>query len=334
MQGPLAEEYKENKYDEVSGMEYSPFTPLGDTNNANMNVNMMDVNMMEMGNANMNMNMNMNTNMNTNSSTLQSLTPGNIELHNNLQSLRTPPEFGIKSELSPRLESQDGRRRTTSASASTGKKENSVSGEMSEDKKKAQNRAAQRAFRERKEAKFKELQRKVRESEIDRDQLLKELEKLRKWNMEINAENRKLLQKERFGPTAGGSAVATGGSPSSQSLPTMEGIDTTYIFPSTNECFEQAVNQRDNVSEQAIERKPVYSAAGRFLQYQDEFPDDTLLTVPETWEYLSQLSETEEFDVNEVMEKLVGLEQCHPSGPAYSKIRIDNMVQQSIENNR
>lgn len=320
MQGPLQDEYKEHKYDELSGMEYSPFTPMG---GENMGQQAMNNQMMGMDNNMM----------------IQSLTPGNIEIHNNLQSLRTPPEFSIKSELSPHLDmSQDGnnanRRRTASASTNGKAK---AGEEMSEDKKKAQNRAAQRAFRERKEAKFKELQRKVRESEIDRDQLLKELEKLRKWNMEINAENRKLLQKERFGINNGGvygGAGVNGGSPSSQSLPNIEGPDTTYIFPSTNECFEQAVNQRDNVSEQSLERKPVYSAAGRFLQYQDEFPDDTLLTVPETWEYLSQLSENEEFDVNEVMEKLVGLEQCHPSGPAYSKIRIDSMVKQSIENNR
>lgn len=317
------------------GLDYAPFTPAGLSGSGQSAM------------------ANFQQQNNINSAGFQTqLTPSNIELHNNLQNLRTPPDI-IKTEqsISPNLDfstsingnfntnnsisgdSNNDKFNTTARSTFSHHRENSNPGDNIDDKKKAQNRAAQRAFRERKEAKFKELQRKVRESEIDRDQLLKELEKLRKWNMEINAENRKLLQKERLG----NNGVYSGNMEcsSSQSLPNME--QTTYIFPSTNECFEQSINQknlRDKNPEQIFERKPVYSAAGRFLQYEDEYPDDVLLTVPETWEYLSQLSENEEFDVHEVMERLVGLEQCHPSGPAYSKQRIDNLVKQSIENNR
>ncbi|CCD23214.1 bZIP transcription factor NDAI_0B01800 [Naumovozyma dairenensis CBS 421] len=60
-------------------------------------------------------------------------------------------------------------------------------------KKKAQNRAAQKAFRERKDAKLKELREKLNESEQNRQDLLKEVDSLRKLNMEINAESKKIL---------------------------------------------------------------------------------------------------------------------------------------------
>ncbi|CCH62695.1 hypothetical protein TBLA_0I00300 [Henningerozyma blattae CBS 6284] len=62
-------------------------------------------------------------------------------------------------------------------------------------KKKAQNRAAQKAFRERKEAKLKELEKKLEQSERDKEALERKIEELRRLNMEINAENRLLLKK-------------------------------------------------------------------------------------------------------------------------------------------
>ncbi|GME67118.1 unnamed protein product [[Candida] boidinii] len=61
-------------------------------------------------------------------------------------------------------------------------------------RRKAQNRAAQRAFRERKEGKLKELAQKLTCAETEREKLLRQLESLKKENMLLGMEN-VLLQK-------------------------------------------------------------------------------------------------------------------------------------------
>ncbi|CAI4500318.1 CPA_1a_G0023390.mRNA.1.CDS.1 [Saccharomyces cerevisiae] len=187
--------------------------------------------------------------------------------------------------------------------------------EDSKAKKKAQNRAAQKAFRERKEARMKELQDKLLESERNRQSLLKEIEELRKVNTEINAENRLLLRSgnEKF---------------------PRDLIDDTnhkYSFPTKDEFFTSMVLKGK------LNNKGMYSLKDNevMMKQNTQYTDEAgrqVLTVPATWEYLYKLSEERDFDVTYVMSKLQGQECCHTHGPAYPRNLIDFLVEEAALN--
>ncbi|CAI4063427.1 Yap3p SKDI_08G0330 [Saccharomyces kudriavzevii IFO 1802] len=182
-------------------------------------------------------------------------------------------------------------------------------------KKKAQNRAAQRAFRERKEARLRELQDKLMKSEKNRQSLLKEIKELRKVNTEINAENRLLLR--------------SGNEKCSNDL--TNDTDHKYSFPTKDEFFTSMV------LEGKLKNKNIHSSnenevtPKRNAQYTEE-AGRQVLTIPATWEYLHKLSEDRDFDVTYVMNKLQGQECCHTHGPAYKRTLIDLLVKEATLN--
>ncbi|SCU92233.1 LAFA_0F08966g1_1 [Lachancea sp. 'fantastica'] len=163
-------------------------------------------------------------------------------------------------------------------------------------RKKAQNRAAQKAFRERKEAKLKELESKLLSSERDKKALLRELEDLKKLNLEIATENRLLSKTEQ------------------RSSPDVRAETVKYHFPSRKHFIE--VTSGDHKID--LNEPMPLSSYEHFGQ--------RLLTLPATWEYLHELSKSEDFDVYFVMENLRGNEVCHGYGPAYPQDVIDNIV--------
>ncbi|CEP60907.1 Yap3p LALA0_S02e02388g [Lachancea lanzarotensis] len=163
-------------------------------------------------------------------------------------------------------------------------------------RKKAQNRAAQKAFRERKEAKLKELEAKLLSSERDKKVLLQELEDLKKLNLEIATENR-LLSKTEQRPS---SDVRT------------EAVK--YHFPTRKQFFDAA-----NGDHMAALKAPM--SLSSYVR-----DGQKLLTLPATWEYLHELSKSEDFDIYFVMETLRGNEVCHGYGPAYPQNVIDDIV--------
>lgn len=75
-------------------------------------------------------------------------------------------------------------------------------------KRKAQNRAAQRAFRERKEARVRELEQKLNESEKEKKRLFSENERLKKENTVITTENQVLLATTVAGNEAAAAAAS------------------------------------------------------------------------------------------------------------------------------
>ncbi|EJS43522.1 yap3p [Saccharomyces arboricola H-6] len=185
-------------------------------------------------------------------------------------------------------------------------------------KKKAQNRAAQKAFRERREARLKELQDKLLESEKNRQNLLKEIEELRKLNTEINAENRLLLRN--------GNEKAT--KPSRDQTDDTEHI---YSFPTKVEFFT-SIAFEDKPKDKSINLpKDNKVLMKQNAHYVDEARKQ-VLTVPATWEYLYKLSEDRDFDVTYVMSKLQGQECCHTHGPAYQRTVIDFLVEEAASN--
>ncbi|SCU89703.1 LANO_0D06062g1_1 [Lachancea nothofagi CBS 11611] len=169
-------------------------------------------------------------------------------------------------------------------------------------RKKAQNRAAQKAFRERKEAKLKELEAKLLTSERDKQALHREIEELKQQNLEIATENRLLSRKN-------------------DALPSPDLLANTrkpakFHFPTQNEFIESAAADHCVPLELPL-LNTSYEHGGR-----------KLLTLPATWEYLNDVSQDQDFDVYSVMQNLKGLEICHGHGPAYRQDVVDDLVRQ------
>lgn len=168
-------------------------------------------------------------------------------------------------------------------------------------RKKAQNRAAQKAFRERKEARLRELESKLGQIEQNRNALVQELDDLRKLNMEINAQNRILLRRGDTVYKIDSADVAENG---------------TFSFPSEDEFFAQVVLGK-------------YGTDGQKHPVVLDDLQNLLITVPKTWEYLYKLSEEKQFDVLMVMKRLKGKEVIHIHGPAYYKSTVDALIDET-----
>lgn len=167
-------------------------------------------------------------------------------------------------------------------------------------RKRALNRAAQKAFRERKEARMRELEEKLKQSEQGRQELLREVENLRKHNIEIHAENRILLQTQ-------GSKTPSVADPSV----------AKFVFPT----------KRDFVGEMVPMHPDFLSELPASEQYLID--GKQMLTVSAAWEYLHRLSESFDFDVSMVMANLKGKEMCHGKGPSYMRSDIDRFLSEA-----
>ncbi|SSD59056.1 uncharacterized protein SCODWIG_00817 [Saccharomycodes ludwigii] len=200
--------------------------------------------------------------------------------------------------------------------------QNVLSDEILKRRKKEQNRTAQKAFRERKEAKLKELEIKLKESEHHRESLLQEMEELKKKSLEISIENKLLLE--------------SGGDPLKSSL-LLDHKHAKFTFPSKNEFSEYLVDLDKHHVDTVNELKT--------LKYDINQGQEELLTVPATWEYLNDLLNEYEmnqsvcnsgtsdnnsnstFDIYYIMSELKGHEVCHGHGPAYYKSFINKLVE-------
>lgn len=229
-----------------------------------------------------------------------------------LPSSRAHPSPGTASTLT--VETETIRRSQAAAPQSTGVRKNKVKGvseeeaallarddtELSEKelqlKRKAQNRLAQRAFRERKETRMKELELKLTQSEDEKKRLLDQLDLIRKHNLTMQSENERLR--------------------SLASLTAAEHSDTkppsgfSFAFPSTQEDFvHNLVGNAHEIDTNNINR--VYELP--------QEPGEKILAVGAVWDYLVRMAEDldKDIDVIEIMEKLKGHERCHGYGPAY-----------------
>lgn len=163
--------------------------------------------------------------------------------------------------------------------------------------KRAQNRAAQRAFRERKEAKLRALEQELERSEEHRKLLTQQLEELQKASLSTK---RTLL--EESGP-----------------LQVTDRAGITFSFPSEDENdHHESLHQIGQYhSDFMKEQSPYYDASGQ-----------QILTISATWDYLYKLSESQDFNIPTVLKQLKGKEVCHRIGAAYPKVIIDEIVQQ------
>lgn len=173
-------------------------------------------------------------------------------------------------------------------------------------KRKAQNRAAQRAFRERKETKLKELENKLAQSEDDKQRLLSQLNLIKQHNFSILTENEYLKTK----------------SSSQQNLTTNKFDDNSnVIFPKNQRDFIHGMSGIHDFNADTVNK--VYE--------NPEKPGKKLLAVGAVWDYLQLKSQNEKYtnlDIVEIMNNLKGNERCHGYGPAYPLELVDQVVDQ------
>ncbi|CCC67060.1 hypothetical protein NCAS_0A05020 [Naumovozyma castellii] len=196
--------------------------------------------------------------------------------------------------------------------SSTSSNKNSKSEELDlKQKKKEQNRAAQKAFRERKENELKRLQDELLKSEQNRLSLTKEIENLKTFNTEVKKENQCLLKNNNNGNnnmSMTGAAINMGAD------------SHKFSFPTEDQSFHNMLEEErlSRMNSPAV------------LQ-----PDDPLLNVPATWEYLNQVAESIDIDISFVLDRLKESKSgvCTGNGVGYRKSTIDEMVQMVSHSN-
>lgn len=193
-------------------------------------------------------------------------------------------------------------------------------------RRKAQNRAAQRAFRERKEGKLKELSGKLANAESAREKLEKQLEELKKRNMMLDLEN-KILQKKQEGQQADEMDELL--------LKNAEAATSilSFKFPSAGK-WDFINGTIDWKVHGGVDKTDVEANK---LGYSYEIQDgEKVLTVSAVWDYLvefSKLNDNVVLNIPEIMAELRGQEKCHGFGPAYPLKLVNEIVVQHIEDN-
>lgn len=210
---------------------------------------------------------------------------------------------------------------SSSSSESAGRKGkratsgNSLTEDELHQRRRAQNRAAQRAFRERKEGKLKELSTKLNTAESEKQRLERELLELKQRNMMLDMQNR-LLQKNGSldGSTDGESGIS--------------GV--------SNEVGTRAFTFPDYTREQFIEGSvdlnmhPGFTTTQLMASKQYTLDQTALLTVSAVWDYLvefAKLNDDLELDLPAIMDDLRGNEVCHGFGPAYKLQNVKEVLQ-------
>lgn len=168
-------------------------------------------------------------------------------------------------------------------------------------KRRAQNRAAQRAFRERKEIKLKELETRLAQSEEEKRILLNQLDSARRQNASMKTENESLKAGSGSGPNAAYES-------------------SKFVFPSTQTEF---INALMKDTPHVLKENTLNKV------YEDtQNPGKKLMVVGAVWDYLQSKSEdNSDIDIIKVMELLRGHEKCHGYGPAYPIELVDSTIQ-------
>lgn len=189
------------------------------------------------------------------------------------------------------------------------------------EKKRQQNRDAQRTFRQRKKLQLKTLETQLQKSKTIQNFLKDKVEQLRKQLLKTQSTNRNLLKRQ------------------------LEEVSTdnksTNNAVSENDAIINDNSNCDHIENHDLNLKVAFPTEDDFIQNQvgDSIHTgkrvkleyaiengDKLLTVPATWEYLQKENDEIEFDVIKVMQNLKGKEMCHGNGAAYPKNLIDNLI--------
>lgn len=204
-------------------------------------------------------------------------------------------------------------------------------------RRKAQNRAAQRAFRDRKEGKLKELSGKLEEAEKERLKLEKELDDIKQKNMLLDMENQYLQQNKTS--TYGTSITSQNTSNLSPILNidkpefTIEGFQQQFKFPtSTKFDFIMGALDTTSMAKHHLTKEGIKDQSLK-IGSSYEVKAQRVLTLSAVWDYImefSQLNEDLNVDVPYIMTKLRGNEVCHGFGPAYPLEMINEIILNAI----
>lgn len=208
-------------------------------------------------------------------------------------------------------------------------------------RRKAQNRAAQRAFRERKEGKLKELSGKLHDAEVEREKLEKQLNDLKQKNVLLDKENQLLQQQQK--QMGASSDYHTSNSSSKSPLGSImsnednSGMLTnltnasinkvlTFKFPNTNKS--QFIDGTIDWVKHGHDRNNTVLEANK-LGESYEFNEEKVLTISAIWDYLVEFSELNDdlsLDIPGIMKNLRGNEVCHGFGPAYPISLVNEII--------
>lgn len=170
-------------------------------------------------------------------------------------------------------------------------------------KKKAQNRAAQRAFRERKETKLKDLEARLLQSEEEKQKLLDQLDMARQQNLSIQSENDVLRSR---------GAVS----------------NSKFTFPESQQDFiESMMSGSKHIINPEYSKMTIYD--------NPDVPGAKLLAMTAVWDYIQLKAqqhdvEYQDVDVGEIIGQLRGNERCHGYGPAYPLELVDQVVENAM----
>lgn len=181
-------------------------------------------------------------------------------------------------------------------------------------KRKAQNRAAQRAFRERKEQRVRELEQKISEIEKEKLKLSSENERLRKENTAITTENQVLLATSEKGPYNPPPEV-----PLRAQFP-------VHTFNSL--LLGDHVVDPEHASKPATEGGDDPSEVPSYVVYEKK-AGDVMLGAGAVWEHIMDAPDPDEIDVENVMKLLKGKEVCDGFGPVFRESDVELAIQKS-----
>lgn len=178
-------------------------------------------------------------------------------------------------------------------------------------KRKAQNRAAQRAFRERREHRLKELEDKVAEVEQERERLASENERLKRENTVITTENKVLLE----------TAVTKGSSSPDPTLPPIGKAN----FP-----YRQLQEMRQKTQETILGGHEPPADKNMKIIYQSQASNETMLGAAAVWDTIAKHAEEEDFDIDLVAQLIQGHQRCEGFGPVFPLKVVEEAIKEAI----
>ncbi|KAF7727098.1 hypothetical protein EC973_008061 [Apophysomyces ossiformis] len=196
-------------------------------------------------------------------------------------------------------------------------------------RRKEQNRVAQRAFRERKERYVKELEQKIKKMEKDHAE---DTDALRKEN-ELLRSLMKQMESEMY--TLKGAALAFELSmkklhEAGIKVPDMHGYTQQHPFRPA-ELDTRVVDQSPAPSPSVSSRADEFAEPG--MEQFDHTPDPITLTdaklIPysKVWELISEHPRFDEFDLDELCEELKSKAKCSGTGPVIEETELNNVLQ-------
>ncbi|EHA46414.1 hypothetical protein MCOR02_000790 [Pyricularia oryzae] len=223
----------------------------------------------------------------------------------------SPPLQGPKEELTEQQRAPQLAPKTSSNTAGAGSNsaEEEESG-LGTNKRKAQNRAAQRAFRERKERHVKDLEAKLADLEAAQQQAATENEKLKRDLQKISTEN-EILRATSHSGGAGGSPSHSHGSPP---------LETGPMRYNPTDFYSDVLDGHDN---KTFSHRISLSSDG-----------ERLYDAGATWDLIvnHDLYKQGLVDVAEISNSLKGLAKCDGQGPVFKESDIVTAIERSVAN--